>query len=464
VGIVVATLATAVLGCPVSDAMTTVGTLVLSSGSGAPGVWVALRGRIPADTRTTVRLERFDDGGFVSVATMRTDVTGRFAFATRLPADRDTASYRVASAQGTTAVRTVVTGTTTRLTQDTDPTKEPIDRIGAGLVAVSGDGRFVYYSSQEVTYAWDRTSLTAAPVFEADSLHAGGISPSFDGRFLAYNTRSRECHREHPVGDVVVTDRTSGTTTPITTDDAGSVSPSISADGRRVSFQSCSQGLDGRDHNGDYDIFVGDTQSGQIDRITSGNDMSWEADLSADGRWVTFTSLASDLVAHDTNHHPDVFLGDSRTGKIRRVSEGDNVSSSPSVSSDGRFVVYMSTSYDAEHPYSSMADVYVWDRRTGRSTRVTPATDNTRSPQISDDGGHVVYTSHATDIAHHDGNREGKVVFVWDRTTRTTTRVVNTLNSLVPRVSADGALVAYSSGDLDMINGPPDVYLWDRLN
>ena len=67
-------------------------------------------------------------------------------------------------------------------------------------------------------------------------------------------------------------------------------------------------------------------------------------------------------------------------------------------------------------------------------------------------------------IAHDDGNNDGKVVFVWDRTTRTTTRIVNRLNSLFPLVSSNGAHVAYSSGDRDMINGPHDVYLWDRLN
>ena len=463
IAITVAALVLAVLGAPASEATTTAGTLYLTSGFGAPGVPVALRGRIPTDHRLHVELQRLDDGGYVMVDRAQTDTKGRFAFATTVPSDRVSATYLVSSPLGLTPSRTVVTGTTTRLTQDPDPTKEPIDRIGAHLITMSGDGRFVYYDSQGVIYAWDRTTLSATPIFEDDPAYAGGLTPSYDGRFLAYGTRSRACDRRHPIGDIAVTDRTTGTTTPVTVDDAGSVGPSISADGLRLSFQSCSQSLDGQDQNDTYDIFVADVQSGQTRRITAGNDASWGADLSADGRWVTFTSLASDLVTHDTNRRVDVFLGNTSTGKIRRVTSGNQLNGWPSVSGDGRFVTYLSKA-DPERPYSGTADVYMWDRRTGRSTRVTIVTDNVRDPRISDDGLHVVYSSPATDVAPGDGNRDGKAVFIWDRATRTTTRIVNQLNSLSPVASSDGTHVAYSSGDLDMINGPADVYLWDRLN
>ena len=113
---------------------------------------------------------------------------------------------------------------------------------------------------------------------------------------------------------------------------------------------------------------------------------------------------------------------------------------------------------------ASSPDSLCGRRDAGRSTRVTIVTDNVRDPRISDDGLHVVYSSPATDVAPGDGNRDGKAVFIWDRATRTTTRIVNQLNSLSPVASSDGTHVAYNSGDLDMINGPPDVYLWDRLN
>ena len=461
VGLAVAGLAMAVLPCPISSATPTSGTLVLSSGSGEPGEWVAMRGRIPTDTRTMVELERIDADGFVTVATAKTDRRGRFAFTTRVPADRTTASYRVASPGGVTAVRSVVTGTTTRLTQDPDPTKEPIDRIGAALAGMSGDGRFVYYhNSQDTAFVWDRSSHAAQPLADQG---LGIISPSYDGRFLAHATGYTTCGSKNLDGGVAILDTTTGTSASIGEGIAGHLWPTISAGGTRVAFQSCSARLAGRDRNHAYDIFVGDAQSGQVQRATAGNAASWDPDLSADGRWVVFTSLASDLVTHDTNHHADVFLWDSRTGKLVRVSRPHQVGTSASVSETGRYIAYLSAEARKDRP-SQMKDVYVWDRLTGRSTRVTAVTANTRDPQISDDGRHVVYSTPASDIVQGDGNFEGKVLFVWDRTTRTSTRIVNNLNSLYPLISADGAHVAYTSGDLDMINGPPDVYLWDRLN
>ena len=81
---------------------------------------------------------------------------------------------------------------------------------------------------------------------------------------------------------------------------------------------------------------------------------------------------------------------------------------------------------------------------------------------ISADGDHVGYRSHSTVLVPGDASGRQSDVFVWDRRTRTTTRVVNTLNSRGPVISGDGSHIAYNNGDLDGINGPEESHLWDR--
>ena len=83
------------------------------------------------------------------------------------------------------------------------------------------------------------------------------------------------------------------------------------------------------DTNGAIDVFVHDRQTGQTTRVsvasdgTQGNDHSFVSSLSADGRYVAFTSLASNLVAGDTNGTSDAFVHDRQTGQTTRVSVGE---------------------------------------------------------------------------------------------------------------------------------------------
>jgi Tol biopolymer transport system component len=94
---------------------------------------------------------------------------------------------------------------------------------------------------------------------------------------------------------------------------------SISADGRFVAFSSFADNLVAGDTNGTYDVFVKDLQTGTITRVstdsagTQGNSASLNPPISADGRFVAFDSEASNLVADDTNGHRDVFVKDLQT-------------------------------------------------------------------------------------------------------------------------------------------------------
>ena len=130
--------------------------------------------------------------------------------------------------------------------------------------------------------------------------------------------------------------------------------PSISADGRYVAFTSEAANLVDKDLNGVMDVFVRDLVKKSTSRVSisstgeEGNQSSYWPFISADGRYVTFTSDANDLVDTDSNSYGDVFLHDLKTGKTDLISvatdgkSGNDLSFWSSVSSDGRYVVFMS--------------------------------------------------------------------------------------------------------------------------
>jgi Tol biopolymer transport system component len=109
----------------------------------------------------------------------------------------------------------------------------------------------------------------------------------------------------------------------------------MSADGRFVVFGSRSTNLVPGDANGHYDIFLRDRLTGTTERVsvastgTEGNGDSLESSVSEDGRYVAFSSSATDLVTGDTNGCVDVFLRDRVAGTTVRISVGDAYSENP---------------------------------------------------------------------------------------------------------------------------------------
>ena len=160
--------------------------------------------------------------------------------------------------------------------------------------------------------------------------------------------------------DIFLHDTQTGTTTRLSVDSSGtqgngqSYTPSISEDGRYVAFRSSANNLVSGDTNGTWDIFLRDTQTGITTRLsvdssgTQGNDDSWSPSISADGRYVAFSSGASNLVSGDTNGWDDIFLHDTQTGTTTRLSvdssgkQANNQSYTPSISADGRYVAFSS--------------------------------------------------------------------------------------------------------------------------
>ena len=475
-GAIVATLVvttTAVLGAPSGSTADKPqgGTLVLASASGEPGVAVSLRGRIPTDQRTRVELQRLDDSGFVTVSVAKTDRRGRFSFTTNVPDDRATASYRVSSPDVVTPTRSVVTGTTTRLTQDPDPTKEPYERIGSFDAVISGDGRFVAFASGLTPniFIWDRSTGVSTRI-STDSEY-GNRYPSIskDGRYVAYV----KYLSGYPGwrGEAVVWDRMTGSTTEVTHGNKGTFNPSISGDGRCITFSSEAHDLVRHDDNKRIDVFVWVRSSGSTRRITNGNGDSFlffeeygGSAISDSGRFIVFGSQASDLVPGDTNGQPDVFVWDRQTGNTRRVPDGD--SRGAVISGNGRFIAYTAKSDPVRLAGRELRflDVYLWDRATRTTHKLTDSNWNSKSPSISTDGRHVVYASHSSTLTLGLETRHESNVFLWNRKTGTTTRLTSTsgeLNAIDPAISGDGQHLLYEYGQLDGINGPYDIYLWD---
>jgi Tol biopolymer transport system component len=295
-----------------------------------------------------------------------------------------------------------------------------------------------------------------------------------------------------------VHDRLTGQTTRVSVasdgaqGNSGSWCPSISADGRYVAFQSYASNLVPGDTNGVLDVFVHDRLTGQTTRVsvasdgTQGNGDSGCPSISADGRYVAFASLASNLVPGDTNGTWDVFVHDRLTGQTTRVSvasdgaQGNSGSWCPSISADGRYVAFQSYASNlVPGDTNGVLDVFVHDRLTGQTTRVSVASDGAQGngdsecPSISADGRYVAFQSYASNLVPGDTNLV-RDIFVHDRLTGQTTRVSvasdgtqGNDHSRFPSISADGRYVAFASLASNLVpgdtNGKQDIFVHDRL-
>jgi Tol biopolymer transport system component len=324
-------------------------------------------------------------------------------------------------------------------------------------------------------------------------------SISADGRFVAFNSTSRHlvAGDGNDRSDVFVHDRLLGTTERVSVDsngvegDSDSYGPSISADGRFVAFTSIATNLVGNDGNGYPDVFVRDRASGTTERISvdpaggDGDLGSSRSSISADGNYVAFESFASNLVAGDANHWPDVFVRDRAAGTSRIVSvdsagaQGDGYSWSASISADGLVVAFESQARNlVAGETNTHWDVFVHDVTTGITERVSSSSSGgesdaeCRRPSISGDGRFVAFHADASNLVSNDSN-DATDVFVRDRANATTERASEGPDgleangaSLGASISADGAAVAFQSYASNLLvadtNGKSDVFVRDR--
>src|SRR5258706_583306 len=168
---------------------------------------------------------------------------------------------------------------------------------------------------------------------------------------------------------------------------------------------------------------------------TQGNGYSSDSSISADGRYVAFTSDASNLVLGDTNNSRDVFVHDMQTGITTRVSvdsngnQGNLASVGSSISADGRYVAFGSSASNLVlGDTNNSSDVFVHDMQTGITTRVSVDSNGNQGnldssgSSISADGRYVAFNSNASNLVTGDTNGTFDI-FVHDMQTGVTTRV-----------------------------------------
>ena len=411
----------------------------------------------------------------------------------------------------------------------------------SGSPVISEDGRWIAYLSAATdlvsgqtgngyTYnviLFDRTTGANLLVSHETGLPgAGGNADSSapaisaDGRWVSFLSGATDLVPGevpgHPPGtDLFLFDRVTTSLTlvshregsPGRTADGATQWHAMSSDGRFVSFASSAGDLvPGQvDWQGTSDVFLFDREAGTVSLVTrragtsatAGNNPSLAPSISADGRFIAFFSVASDLVAGLTDTIPgwsNVYCFDRLAGVSVLVSHApglplttaDSGSFDPRISADGRAVAYCSAAISLvpgqEDSPGLSGDVFVWDRLTGTNTLVShkamSATQTgsfeSRNPEISADGSRVAFISRATDLvpSQVDGN-DAYDVFLHDRRTSRTMLVGRTfadpattgsLGSSGPRLSADGNLVAFNSEAPELVasdaNGLPDAFLF----
>jgi Tol biopolymer transport system component len=241
----------------------------------------------------------------------------------------------------------------------------------------------------------------------------------------------------------------------------GSVSPNNSslwsgrgvvANGLRIAFASDADNVIDNDTNGFRDVFVRDLLSGTNILVSvatnglPGDNISYEPSISLDGRFVAFTSSADNLVPGDSNKREDVFLRDLSPNTTALVSAnlsgtatGNQGSHVPTVSADGRSVIFQSSATDLASGSFTGENLFVRDLSLGVTYALT--TNGVGSSAATPDGRFVAFALSSGSI------------YVWD--TKLRTRVyTNASSGTVSGISRDGNRIAYVSGAA--------AYVWDR--
>lgn len=272
---------------------------------------------------------------------------------------------------------------------------------------------------------------------------------------------------------------------------ADSFAGSSSSSGRTVVFSSVASNLVPGDTNHVADVFVRNRMKGRTHRISvsssgvQANGASDQPTISATGRYVAFASDASNLVPGDTNSTSDVFYRDLAANTTRRVSvatggaQSDGSSGNPQISADGRFVVYTSEATNlVANDTNGVQDVFIWSRVTGTTTRVSvsstgvQANGETWNAYVSGNGNVVAFSSNAGNLVAHDTNGTTDA-FLWKRATGAVHRIDVSIRgaqigkgAVVSAISADGSCVLFASDSPYLVrgdhNGHADAFVWNR--
>lgn len=249
----------------------------------------------------------------------------------------------------------------------------------------------------------------------------------------------------------------------------------ISTNGRYVVFASNATNLVPGDTNGSQDIFLRDRKAGTTSRVTLGsggrqaNGGSFAGMVSADGRLVAFSSDATNLVAHDTNLAPDVFLRDRKLGTTVRVNVGaggveaapESFSFGTDLAADGRYVAFQSDASNfAAGDDNGTTDVFVRDRKRKVTDRIVLARTGA-PPDPGSFGGSPSASGRFVAVCSRGSARGSADAYIIDRRSGKT-RLLNAPLAGYPQqiaantavaISADGRRACFGSSASNLVPG-----------
>lgn len=398
-------------------------------------------------------------------------------------------------------------GVTELISRRADGTSASEDSGGGSL---SGDGRFICFGSMDAllpedtngeadSYVLDRyTGALVCASTSTGGTYGNGLTNgsriSADGRFVTFKSLSDNLvlPDTNELWDVFVKDLETGVLTRVSnahgsadSGNSSSVEPSISGNGRFIAFRSRATDLLPGDTNDMTDIFRFDTWSGTMLRISNGlagqaNGDSFAPSISASGSRIAFYSEADNLAIGDTNGKSDIFIVDvaGLPNLITRNALGlsaNGSSRSPALSASGRHLAFTTFATDLPVPTGGALQI-VWVNLESMEYELVsadptgqPATGSSLSPTISADGRFVAFLGFMNGLAPYESAHAD--VFVRDVQNGQTwtggraSGVSGTANdgSALPRISADGSLLAFTSGATNIVpgdgNGYDDVFL-----
>ncbi len=437
------------------------------------------------------------------------------------------------------------------------PNSVPLQRVPADFVDVpidnstlypslSADGRYlVFLSNVTGLVAGDTNAISDAFVLDRQtgqiervSVTSAGAEATLgaccaeyaavisgDGRFVAFSSFANDLvpNDTNAVQDIFLHDRQTGVTLLVSVDSSGNqandnaIYPSISGNGRYIAFQSDATNLVSDDSNGFQDIFVHDSQTGETVRVSVTHDgqqsnhdsfITINRAISEDGRFISFESLADNLVLNDTNSVRDAFVHDrdadndgifdepgaTTTVRVSVATDGTegnghlSESYQPALAGNGRYVAFQSFATNlVPNDTNLMLDVFVRDRDTDAdgifdepgavltervSVDSSGGQSNGGSGQagITADGRYITFYSTATNLT--DGAGGPQSIFLHDRTTGETIRLSETGSGANPdntsngaMIAANGPIVAFTSLATNLVdddtNQTFDVFLYD---
>ncbi len=280
-----------------------------------------------------------------------------------------------------------------------------------------------------------------------------------------------------------------------------SFDPALDYTGNLVAFGSTFTNLVTGDTNGVADVFLHNRTSKMTARISIGpsgleaDGASGNPGVSADGRYVVFESMATNLLGpgNDVNGSSDIFVHDRTTDSTVLVSRnqaglpGNWHSFTPSISRDGKWIAFWSVADNlVDNDTNGVADVFVVDwqaatptmRRISVSASGAEGNGDSRVPVLTRDGRHVVFESEASNLLDGGGDTNGSadiyIVDVFgggvDRIKRASVSAsgAEALGgaSVTPSISADGRFVSFTSNAINLVaddtNGVADVFVTQR--